>query len=86
MFNFFSRIYSSLLKFKVYSLHSVHYPAYSLNVASMYLKLGRLYLGLEKKTQGVKALKKVNIQILQNTSYRYLVVLDELNSEDSSHA
>uniref|UniRef100_A0A4W5LK81 Uncharacterized protein n=1 Tax=Hucho hucho TaxID=62062 RepID=A0A4W5LK81_9TELE len=24
----------------------------------MYLKLGRLYLGLEKKTQGVKALKK----------------------------
>lgn len=25
----------------------------------MYLKLGRLYLGLEKKTQGVKALKKV---------------------------
>lgn len=41
------------------SLCSVHYPAYSLNVASMYLKLGRLYLGLEKKTQGVKALKKV---------------------------
>lgn len=38
---------------------SVHYPPYSLNVASMYLKLGRLYLGLEKKTQGVKALKKV---------------------------
>lgn len=25
----------------------------------MYLKLGRLYLGLEKTTQGVKALKKV---------------------------
>lgn len=38
---------------------SVHYPQYSLNVASMYLKLGRLYLGLEKKTEGVKALKKV---------------------------
>lgn len=38
---------------------SVHYPPYSLNVASIYLKLGRLYLGLEKKTQGVKALKKV---------------------------
>uniref|UniRef100_A0A8P4K8X1 [histone H3]-lysine(4) N-trimethyltransferase n=1 Tax=Dicentrarchus labrax TaxID=13489 RepID=A0A8P4K8X1_DICLA len=43
---------------KIIHPYSVHYPAYSLNVASMYLKLGRLYLGLEKKTQGVKALKK----------------------------
>lgn len=47
---------------------SVHYPAYSLNVASMYLKLGRLYLGLEKTTQGVKALKKVCVyKILVNS-------------------
>uniref|UniRef100_A0A8C7X9J4 [histone H3]-lysine(4) N-trimethyltransferase n=1 Tax=Oryzias sinensis TaxID=183150 RepID=A0A8C7X9J4_9TELE len=43
---------------KIVYPYSVHYPPYSLNVASMYLKLGRLYLGLEKKTQGVKALKK----------------------------
>ncbi|XP_073725753.1 N-lysine methyltransferase SMYD2-A [Misgurnus anguillicaudatus] len=43
---------------KIVQPYSVHYPPYSLNVASMYLKLGRLYLGLEKKTQGVKALKK----------------------------
>uniref|UniRef100_A0A8C7DB21 [histone H3]-lysine(4) N-trimethyltransferase n=1 Tax=Oncorhynchus kisutch TaxID=8019 RepID=A0A8C7DB21_ONCKI len=43
---------------KIIQPYSVHYPAYSLNVASMYLKLGRLYLGLERKTQGVKALKK----------------------------
>uniref|UniRef100_A0A8C6UXL0 [histone H3]-lysine(4) N-trimethyltransferase n=1 Tax=Neogobius melanostomus TaxID=47308 RepID=A0A8C6UXL0_9GOBI len=43
---------------KIVHPYSVHYPAYSLNVASMYLKLGRLYLGLEKKSQGVKALKK----------------------------
>uniref|UniRef100_A0A7N6AB10 [histone H3]-lysine(4) N-trimethyltransferase n=1 Tax=Anabas testudineus TaxID=64144 RepID=A0A7N6AB10_ANATE len=43
---------------KIVQPYSVHYPAYSLNVASMYLKLGRLYLGLEKKAQGVKALKK----------------------------
>uniref|UniRef100_A0A8C2ZRH3 [histone H3]-lysine(4) N-trimethyltransferase n=1 Tax=Cyclopterus lumpus TaxID=8103 RepID=A0A8C2ZRH3_CYCLU len=43
---------------KIIQPYSVHYPAYSLNVASMYLKLGRLYLGLEKKTQGVKALNK----------------------------
>uniref|UniRef100_W5UJJ8 [histone H3]-lysine(4) N-trimethyltransferase n=1 Tax=Ictalurus punctatus TaxID=7998 RepID=W5UJJ8_ICTPU len=43
---------------KIVHPYSVHYPQYSLNVASMYLKLGRLYLGLEKKPQGVKALKK----------------------------
>uniref|UniRef100_A0A3B3X681 [histone H3]-lysine(4) N-trimethyltransferase n=1 Tax=Poecilia mexicana TaxID=48701 RepID=A0A3B3X681_9TELE len=43
---------------KIVQPYSVHYPTYSLNVASMYLKLGRLYLGLEKKSQGVKALKK----------------------------
>ncbi|KAF0043335.1 hypothetical protein F2P81_004672 [Scophthalmus maximus] len=43
---------------KIIHPYSVHYPAYSLNVASMYLKLGRLYLGLEKKKPGVKALKK----------------------------
>ncbi|XP_060789515.1 N-lysine methyltransferase SMYD2-A isoform X2 [Neoarius graeffei] len=43
---------------KIVQPYSVYYPQYSLNVASMYLKLGRLYLGLEKKPQGVKALKK----------------------------
>ncbi|KAI5610774.1 N-lysine methyltransferase SMYD2-A, partial [Silurus asotus] len=43
---------------KIVHPYSVHYPQYSLNVASMYLKLGRLYMGLEKKTQGVKALQK----------------------------
>uniref|UniRef100_A0A673N7Q7 [histone H3]-lysine(4) N-trimethyltransferase n=1 Tax=Sinocyclocheilus rhinocerous TaxID=307959 RepID=A0A673N7Q7_9TELE len=43
---------------KIIQPYSVHYPPYSLNVASIYLKLGRLYLGLEKRTQGVKALKK----------------------------
>ncbi|XP_062863276.1 N-lysine methyltransferase SMYD2-A [Trichomycterus rosablanca] len=43
---------------KIVEPYSVHYPPYSLNVASMYLKLGRLYLGLEKKQEGVKALKK----------------------------
>ncbi|KAJ8356700.1 hypothetical protein SKAU_G00194940 [Synaphobranchus kaupii] len=43
---------------KIIKPYSMHYPAYSLNVASMYLKLGRLYLGLEKKSTGIKALKK----------------------------
>ncbi|KAG2467146.1 N-lysine methyltransferase SMYD2-A [Polypterus senegalus] len=43
---------------KIIKPYSKHYPAYSLNVASMWLKLGRLYIGLEKKSLGVKALKK----------------------------
>ncbi|XP_006626142.1 N-lysine methyltransferase SMYD2-A [Lepisosteus oculatus] len=43
---------------KIIKPYSLHYPAYSLNVASMWLKLGRLYIGLEKKSLGVKALKK----------------------------
>lgn len=38
---------------------SKHYPLYSLNVASMWLKLGRLYMALENRTAGMKALKKV---------------------------
>lgn len=41
------------------SRSSKHYPVYSLNVASMWLKLGRLYMGLENKAAGEKALKKV---------------------------
>lgn len=42
-------------------LRSKHYPVYSLNVASMWLKLGRLYIGLENKAAGEKALKKVGV-------------------------
>ncbi|KAK3506681.1 hypothetical protein QTP70_014290 [Hemibagrus guttatus] len=34
------------------------YPAYSLNVASMYLKLGRLYMALDRTSAGSTALKK----------------------------
>ncbi|GAA6084502.1 N-lysine methyltransferase SMYD2-A isoform X1 [Tachysurus ichikawai] len=43
---------------KIVQPYSVHYPQYSLNVSSMYLKLGRLYLGLGKSTEGAKALNK----------------------------
>lgn len=43
------------------SLCSRHYPLYSLNVASMWLKLGRLYLGLENRVAGERALRKVRI-------------------------
>ncbi|NXG29482.1 SMYD2 methyltransferase, partial [Dromaius novaehollandiae] len=43
---------------KIIRPYSKHYPSYSLNVASMWLKLGRLYMVLENRTAGVKALKK----------------------------
>lgn len=45
----------------VFSSSSKHYPLYSLNVASMWLKLGRLYMGLERKAAGERALKKVRV-------------------------
>ncbi|XP_034435719.1 N-lysine methyltransferase SMYD2-B [Hippoglossus hippoglossus] len=34
------------------------YPPYSLNVSSMYLKLGRLYMGMEKPSLGISYLNK----------------------------
>lgn len=45
----------------------------------MYLKLGRLYLGLEKTTQGVKALKKVwqSLRYLaqqKSDEHKYIVI------------
>ncbi|XP_022449102.1 N-lysine methyltransferase SMYD2 isoform X3 [Delphinapterus leucas] len=43
---------------KIIQPYSKHYPLYSLNVASMWLKLGRLYMGLENKAAGERALKK----------------------------
>ncbi|XP_072265960.1 N-lysine methyltransferase SMYD2 [Pyxicephalus adspersus] len=43
---------------KIIQPYRKHYSPYSLNVASMWLKLGRLYMGLEKTTSGIKALKK----------------------------
>ncbi|XP_030638146.1 N-lysine methyltransferase SMYD2-like [Chanos chanos] len=43
---------------KVIKPYSKLYPAYSLNVASMYLKLGRLYLGLERPSAGHSVLNK----------------------------
>ncbi|XP_068432776.1 N-lysine methyltransferase SMYD2-like [Clinocottus analis] len=43
---------------KIIKHYSKLYPPYSLNVSSMYLKLGRLYMGLERHSAGVSALKK----------------------------
>ncbi|XP_056283852.1 N-lysine methyltransferase SMYD2-like isoform X2 [Pseudoliparis swirei] len=45
------------------------YPSYSLNVSSMFLKLGRLYMGLERRSAGVSALKKVTVFNMQRHSF-----------------
>lgn len=50
-----------LIKLNFFLSCSKHYPSYSLNVASMWLKLGRLYMALENRAAGVKALKRVFI-------------------------
>ncbi|XP_039873334.1 N-lysine methyltransferase SMYD2-like [Simochromis diagramma] len=43
---------------KLLKPYSHLYPPYSLNVSSVYLKLGRLYLGLERQSACTSALKK----------------------------
>ncbi|KAM4771738.1 N-lysine methyltransferase SMYD2 isoform 1-T1 [Rhinophrynus dorsalis] len=59
---------------KIIKPYSKHYPAYSLNVASMWLKLGRLYMGLERKPAGIKALKKAIaiMEIAHGTDHHYI--------------
>ncbi|XP_028997985.1 N-lysine methyltransferase SMYD2-B [Betta splendens] len=43
---------------KILKPYTQLYPPYSLNVASMYLKLGRLYMGLDRHSMGISAFKK----------------------------
>ncbi|XP_073528060.1 N-lysine methyltransferase SMYD2 [Phyllobates terribilis] len=59
---------------KIIKPYSKHYPPYSLNVASMWLKLGRLYMGLEKKSAGIKALKKAIaiMEIAHGVDHHYI--------------
>ncbi|XP_037679845.1 N-lysine methyltransferase SMYD2 isoform X2 [Choloepus didactylus] len=63
---------------------SKHYPLYSLNVASMWLKLGRLYMGLENKAAGEKALKKA-IAIMEVAHGKDHPYISEIRQEIESH-
>uniref|UniRef100_A0A8C4ST85 [histone H3]-lysine(4) N-trimethyltransferase n=1 Tax=Erpetoichthys calabaricus TaxID=27687 RepID=A0A8C4ST85_ERPCA len=69
---------------KIIKPYSKHYPAYSLNVASMWLKLGRLYIGLEKKSLGVKALKKAIaiMEVAHGKDHHYIA---EIKKELDEH-
>ncbi|KAL0967825.1 hypothetical protein UPYG_G00257660 [Umbra pygmaea] len=62
---------------KVLKPYSVIYPPYSMNVASIYQKLGRLYLGLERKSQGITALKKAMaiMEVAHGKDHQYIVEL-----------
>ncbi|XP_033873159.2 N-lysine methyltransferase SMYD2-like [Acipenser ruthenus] len=69
---------------KIIKPYSKHYPPYSLNVASMWLKLGRLYIGLEKKSLGVKALKKAIaiMEVAHGKDHHYIA---EIKKELEDH-
>ncbi|XP_054617718.1 N-lysine methyltransferase SMYD2-like isoform X2 [Dunckerocampus dactyliophorus] len=56
------------------------YPAYSLNVSSMYLKLARLYMGLDRRSMGLSALKKA-IAIMEVAHGKDHHYLKELHKE-----
>ncbi|XP_048360796.1 N-lysine methyltransferase SMYD2 [Sphaerodactylus townsendi] len=69
---------------KIIKPYSKHYPLYSLNVASMWLKLGRLYMGLENRVAGAKALKKAIaiMEIAHGKDHPYVI---EIKKELEAH-
>ncbi|XP_062970406.1 N-lysine methyltransferase SMYD2 isoform X2 [Cynocephalus volans] len=69
---------------KIIKPYSKHYPLYSLNVASMWLKLGRLYMGLEHRAAGEKALKKA-IAIMEVAHGKDHPYISEIKREIESH-
>ncbi|NXK72722.1 SMYD2 methyltransferase, partial [Amazona guildingii] len=69
---------------KIIRPYSKHYPPYSLNVASMWLKLGRLYMALENRSAGVKALKKA-IAIMEVAHGKDHPYISEIKKELEDH-
>ncbi|NXN09279.1 SMYD2 methyltransferase, partial [Indicator maculatus] len=69
---------------KIIRPYSKHYPSYSLNVASMWLKLGRLYMTLENRTAGVKALKRA-IAIMEVAHGKDHPYISEIKKELEDH-
>ncbi|XP_047549501.1 N-lysine methyltransferase SMYD2-like [Lutra lutra] len=69
---------------KIIKPYSKHYPLYSLNVASMWLKVGRLYMGLEDKAAGEKALRKA-IAIMEVAHDKDHPYISEIKQEIESH-
>ncbi|XP_034555100.1 N-lysine methyltransferase SMYD2-B isoform X2 [Notolabrus celidotus] len=65
---------------KIIKPYSHLYPPYSLNVSSMYLKLGRLYMGMERPSMGISALKKA-MAIMEVAHGKDHLYLSELRKE-----
>lgn len=62
---------------KLIKPYSQLYPPYSLNVSSVYLKLGRLYVVMDRHSAGVKCLKKAMaiMEVAHGKDHIYLVEL-----------
>ncbi|XP_023256268.1 N-lysine methyltransferase SMYD2-like [Seriola lalandi dorsalis] len=62
---------------KILKPYNQLYPPYSLNVSSMYLKLGRLYMGMERYSMGISALKKAMaiMEVVHGKDHYYLTEL-----------
>ncbi|KAM4633885.1 N-lysine methyltransferase SMYD2-B [Polymixia lowei] len=62
---------------KILKPYSELYPAYSLNVSSMYLKMGRLYLEMDKRSMGLSALKKAMaiMEVAHGKDHHYVAEL-----------
>ncbi|NXO10181.1 SMYD2 methyltransferase, partial [Oriolus oriolus] len=69
---------------KIIRPYSKHYPPYSLNVASMWLKLGRLYMALKNRTAGVKALNRA-IAIMEVAHGKDHPYISEIKKELEDH-
>ncbi|NWX26233.1 SMYD2 methyltransferase, partial [Notiomystis cincta] len=69
---------------KIIRPYSKHYPSYSLNVASMWLKLGRLHMALKNRTAGVKALKRA-IAIMEVAHGKDHPYISEIKKELEDH-
>ncbi|TNM94936.1 hypothetical protein fugu_017695 [Takifugu bimaculatus] len=61
------------------------YPAYSLNLSSLYLKLGRLYFGMERNAECIGMLKKAKaiMEVTHGKEHFYLTELDRQMKEMS---
>uniref|UniRef100_A0A8C5HB94 [histone H3]-lysine(4) N-trimethyltransferase n=1 Tax=Gouania willdenowi TaxID=441366 RepID=A0A8C5HB94_GOUWI len=65
---------------KIIKLYSQLYPPYSLNVSSLYLKLGRLYMTLDRKTAALSIFKKA-MAIMEVTHGKDHLYLTKLRKE-----
>ncbi|KAF6728301.1 N-lysine methyltransferase SMYD2 [Oryzias melastigma] len=59
---------------KLARYYSKLYPPYSLNVSSLYLKLGRIYMTMGRHSEGIKALTKAIaiMEVAHGKDHHYL--------------